>query len=340
MIVELKRGGICSTDVAIYDGSYQGRRPLSYPSMLGHEAAGIVVESAPDVNIAPGTRVGLQVVWGNPHSVESLQGRENLDPDWIHIGASALGGTFADRIAMPAEHLVLIPDVVDWDTAALLEPLALAAHAIDLVNVRPGETFVAVGPGPFVLLMIQIARAAGASRVVAIGLAEVDRARLAVARHVGADATVEFSGDADRTVHDVREALGGMGGDTVVDGGGTAESTPLALELAAAGGRVALFGFTRTAEIEPLRQVIRKGLSLYGVSVATRRHYGTALRLIEREAVCPREIVSHRLPVEQVEQGIRLVQQRLASKVILNYGAEEDPAVTSHDGGGPDARIR
>ena len=314
-IVQIERAGICSTDVAIYDWTYKGRQPVAMPSMLGHEAAGVVIAS--DGEVPVGTRVGLQVIWGRPHSRESLAGRENLDPDWIHIGASRLGGTFAERIAMPSERLVLLPEHVGWDDAAMLEPLAVAANAMDLVGLQPGETFVVVGPGPFSLLMIQIARAAGASRIVAAGLEGVDRARLAVARRVGADAVVEVGADLAGAAGAIREALGQDGADVVIDAGGTPESTFLALDVAAQGARVAVFGFTREARIEPLRQIIRKGLALHGVSAAARRHYGMALRMIERGTIVPSAIVSHRLPIAQVADGIELVKSREAAKVLL-----------------------
>jgi L-iditol 2-dehydrogenase len=314
-IVQIERAGICSTDVAIYDWTYKGRQPVAVPSMLGHEAAGVVVAS--DGDVPEGTRVGLQVIWGRPHARESLAGHENLDPEWIHIGASRLGGTFAERIAMPSERLVLLPDQVGWDDGAMLEPLAVAAHAMDLVALAPGETFVVVGPGPFALLMIQIARAAGAARIVAAGLAGVDGARLGVARHVGADETVEVGADLADAAAAIREALGQDGADVVIDAGGTSESTILALDIAAQGARVAVFGFTREARIEPLRQIIRKGLVLYGVSAAARRHYGIALRMIERGTIAPSAIVSHRLPISEVSAGIELVKSREASKVLL-----------------------
>lgn len=317
VLVKLQRAGICSTDVAIYDWTYRGRHPVAIPSMIGHEAAGIVTATGDGVDDVPvGARVALQVIWGRPHAWESILGSENLDPDWIHIGASSLGGAWAERISVPHDRVVLLPEAVDWEQGALLEPLAVAMHAMELVALQPAETFVLVGPGQFGLLMCQIARAAGAARIVAVGLAGVDEARLDVATQVGADVTLLHGGDVAATSAAVHEATRG-GADVVMDCGGTADSTFLALEAATSGGRVGIFGFTREARIEPLRQIIRKGLSLYGVSAAKRRHYGLALRLVATGTVDPRAIVSHRLPVEDAAEGIELVKSRAASKVLL-----------------------
>jgi threonine dehydrogenase-like Zn-dependent dehydrogenase len=316
VMVEVERAGVCSTDVAIARWTYRGRRPVEIPSLLGHEAAGVVSAVGDGVDdIATGDRVALQVIWGRPHSAETLRGLGNLDPDWIHLGGSRFGGAFAHRISVPAERVIRIPDGIGWDDAALLEPLAVALHAMELVGVGPGDTFALVGPGPFGLLMSQIARAAGASRVVVAGLAGVDEGRLEVARSLGADSVVSVDRDREAAAEAMLAAAGPA--DVVIDGGGTPESTWTALEVAGPGARVGLFGFTREATIEPLRQVIRKGLTLRAVSAARREHYGRALRLVETGAVRPSAIATHRLQLERVAEGIDLAGDRVAAKVLL-----------------------
>lgn len=318
VVVAVERAGICSTDVAIYSGTYRGRQPLRIPSMLGHEAAGTVIAIGEEVDdVAPGDRVALQVIWGRAHAQQSLLGFENLDPDWLHIGASSLGGAFAEQIAIESDRVVHLPQSVAWEDAALLEPVAVASHAMELVKIAPSETFVLIGPGPFGLLMCQMARAGGAAKVVAVGVEGIDEFRLQKAEQAGADAVVRFSGDVAATVAEIRAAVGGEGGDVVIDSGGTPESTFLALEAAAPAARVAVFGFTREARIEPLRQIIRKGLSLHGVSAAQRRHYGQALRMIATQTVRPSEIVSHHLSMRDAARGLELMASREASKVVL-----------------------
>jgi threonine dehydrogenase-like Zn-dependent dehydrogenase len=164
--------------------------------------------------------------------------------------------------------------------------------------------------------MAMIARAAGAARIVAVGLAGADEARLDLARSIGVDATLTHAGDTEATAEALLDATGG-GTDVVLDCGGTADSTYLALEAAAPGARVAIFGFAHEATIHPLRQLIRKGLTLRGVSAAQRRHYGVALRLVETGAVRPSALVTHRLPVAAAADGLELVKSRAAGKVLL-----------------------
>jgi threonine dehydrogenase-like Zn-dependent dehydrogenase len=322
VVVDVVRAGICSTDVAIHDWSYRGRQPVLVPSVLGHEAAGVVTALGEGTEeLAVGDRVALQVIWGHAQAEQSLLGRENLDPDWLHLGASELGGAFAERVATDASRVVRLPHDVSSADGALLEPAAVAAHALELVDLSPGETVALVGPGPFGQIMCQIARCAGASRIVAVGLAGVDERRLEVAlASAGVDAVVAHRGAAIETAAEVAELLGAAGADVVFDCGGTPSSLPLALEIAGPAARVAVFGFAAGAEIEPFRHIIRKGLRLSGVSAAQRRHYGIALRLLARGSIRPSAIVTHVLDMSEAVAGIELVKTRAATKVALTNG--------------------
>jgi L-iditol 2-dehydrogenase len=324
VVVDIVRAGICSTDVAIYDWSYRGRQPVTVPSVLGHEAVGLVAAVGEGTGeLFVGDRVALQVIWGHAQAEQSLLGHENLDPNWLHLGASELGGAFAERLATGADRVVRLPGNVSWADGALLEPTAVAAHALELVELSPGDTVALVGPGPFGQIMCQIARCGGASRIVAVGVADLDEQRLEVAlASAGVDAVVAHRGDAIQTADEVAKLLGAAGADVVFDCGGTPSSLPLALEIAAPAARVAVFGFAVGAEIEPFRHIIRKGLRLAGVSAAQRRHYGIALRLMAREAVRPSAIVTHVLAMSQAVAGLELVKTRVATKVALTSTPE------------------
>ncbi len=321
VVVEIDRAGICSTDVAIYDWDYRGRQPVVTPSVLGHEGMGHVSVLGEDVvDVGEGDRVALQVIWGHPQARESLLGWENLDPDWCHLGASELGGAFAEQVVIDATRIVRLPDTIATEDGALLEPVAVAAHAVEVANLRLGDRVCLVGPGPFGQIMCQIAKASGASAIVAVGLAGVDEARLEVAQQfAGVDDVVLHSGDVFATAREVKGHLAG-GADVVFDCGGTCESLPLALEVADQGARIAVFGFASEARVEPLRQIIRKGLQLTGVSAASRRHYGQGLLMLSRGSISPACLVTHVLPMREVAQGIELIKKRVATKVALTKG--------------------
>jgi 2-desacetyl-2-hydroxyethyl bacteriochlorophyllide A dehydrogenase len=322
VVVEVRRGGVCSTDVMIHDWTYRGRHPIVPPAMLGHEATGVVTAVGEDVgDVAIGNRVSFQVIWGRPHAPQTMMGYENLDPKWFHFGASAIGGAFATRVRMQADRVILLPESVGEEDAVLLEPLAVALHTVELTRLAPGDSFLVIGPGAFGQLMCQIASVSGAAHVIAVGVEGTDEQRLALAAENGATHTISYDGDIAAVVARVQEITGREGADAIVDGGGTADSTAIALEAAAPGGRVALFGFTREASFEPFRQVIRKGLVLSGVSVALRRHYGAAVRLIETGQVKPSRVVTHRLPIDRFGDAVELMRTREATKVLLSMEA-------------------
>jgi S-(hydroxymethyl)mycothiol dehydrogenase len=309
VIVEIERAGICSTDVAIYDWTYRGRQPVAVPSMLGHEAAGTVAERADDVTeLEVGARVALQVIWGHAQARQSLKGFENLDPDWFHIGASRLGGVFAERIAVPADRVVLVPDGVGWDDAALIEPLAVAANAMELVNLRPAETFALVGPGPFGLLMCRIARASGAARVIAVGLEGVDEARLEVARLAGADATLTFSDDTEQVAGAVRELTGADGADVVIDAVGTPQTWKQAFYARDLAGTVVLVGVpTPEMKLEiPLLDVFGRGGALksswYGDCLPS-RDFPMLIDLYLQGRLDLEAFVTETIPLDGVEEA-------------------------------------
>jgi threonine dehydrogenase-like Zn-dependent dehydrogenase len=317
-IVSIRRAAICSTDLALYEWNHPGRRAPRVPFVLGHEGVGVVTAVGDSVrDLREGDRVALQVIWGRPYSRESMLGREDLDPDWYQLGASDLGGAFAERIALPATKLVRLPSSTQWDDAVLLEPLACACHTMERVALAPGESFVLVGPGPFGLLMCQIARSSGARHIVVVGRVPEDNRRLEMARACGADTIVEFEGDLDATRSAILEATDGLGGDAVVDAGGTTESTQLALDSPANGGRIALFGYSRHGVLDPLRQIIRKGVSVFGISVAQRRHYGIALRMIESGAARPSKIITAHFPFTEAVAAIEQLLDRREPKAVL-----------------------
>jgi 2-desacetyl-2-hydroxyethyl bacteriochlorophyllide A dehydrogenase len=313
ILVRVRGTGICGTDILIYDWSYRGRAPVPTPIVLGHEGGGDVVEVGAQVdNVAPGDRVALDALIGCGTCYYCNQGLTNLCRDWAHLGIS-FDGTYSEYLSIPAIAAHHVPDSVGWEDAAFVEPLGIVAHALERAPISPGDSVVVVGPGPLGLLALQAARAAGAAQTIVTGLAR-DRARLDVARRLGADHVVVA--DEGPAVEQVRDLTGGLGADVVIEAGGTPEAVSQAIAMARGYGQVALVGFAPTAEVGPL-DIVRNYLKIVGIVGGLPRHAERALRWLESGQVRAAPIVTHRLPLEEAEQGFQLMKDSTAAKVFF-----------------------
>jgi threonine dehydrogenase-like Zn-dependent dehydrogenase len=312
LIVAVKATGVCGTDILLYEWTYKGRSPVLPPIVLGHEGAGEVVAKGTQVQgVNIGDRVGLEALIGCGHCYYCGEGQTHLCRDWAHLGIS-FNGSFAEYLAIPASAAHRLPDSVSYLEGAFLEPIAIIAHTMERLKVLPGDTAAVVGPGPLGLFHIQALRAAGVDTIIAVGQAG-DDARLVVAAKVGADAVVN-SADTD-AVAAVREWTGGLGADIVIEAGGTPESVSNAIRMARGNGQVAIVGFARESNISPL-DVVRNDLLIVGIVGGLSRHAKRALRWMETGQVRAEPIVPHRLPLDSGDEGLRLMRDRVAAKVV------------------------
>jgi len=181
----------------------------------------------------------------------------------------------------------------------------------------PGSTVLVLGCGPIGCFAIGVARAAGASLVIA---SDLNPKRLELARAMGAQVTLNPTHD--DVVARVRELTGGEGVDLVCEMSGHPSGHAQALAAARMGGRVNLLGTpSRTTEVDFARDIIFKGLTLYGVT--GRKMYQTwhqMLRFLRAGQVDPRPVITHRFPLEQIADAIQVIKDGQAGKVILEVG--------------------
>ena len=225
----------CGTDVK---SVLRGHPSIAaYPSRLGHEFAGVVGAIGAGVEtVASGDRVfcGNSAPCGVCRAC--ARGQESLCEDLLYL----LGG-FAEQLLVPARiverNLHPVPAGLDFRTAALAEPLACVVHALDVVDLAPGDRAAVLGAGSLGLMLCALLASAGAEPIVIDPHLE----RLAAARSFGATETVTATrGPAD--TERVRELTGGRGADLVVEAVGRPEAWELAVAMAARGGTVNLFG--------------------------------------------------------------------------------------------------
>ena len=313
VLVEIKYAAVCGVDTLLYEWTYQGRYPVQTPIVLGHECSGTIREKGKNVGyLTVGQRVTLESIIGCGHCYYCKRGLPNLCPQWDHVGVT-FDGTFAEYIKVPATAVHQIPDSVSDAQGALVEPLALTVQTFDRIRFLLGDTVAIVGPGVQGLLHTQAARAYGASKIIVLGLAK-DEKRLVQARNSGADEIIVT--DQVDPVEAVLALTQGIGVDVVIEVGGTPESFEIALNVVRGGGQVAALGFSGYGELAPIR-IARQQLNILGVIAFLPRHFETAIQWLASEKVNVESIVSHRMHLSQAEKAIKLMRDKIATKVLL-----------------------
>ena len=281
LLVKVAACGICGSDVHGLDGSTGRRRP---PLIMGHEAAGVVAATGPAVKgWAPGERVTFDSTIYRLDDWYTRRGLYNLSDGRVVLGVSPgeyrRDGAFAEFVAVPQHIVYRLPDGMSFEQAAMVEPVAVAAHAAALTPIALGDTAVVVGAGMIGLCLVQVLRAAGCSRVFAVDL---EPARRELARRLGAAGTFDpQQGDVARAVAD---ATGGRGADVAFEAVGVTASVKSAIACVRRGATVTLVGNLSPAVELPLQAVVTRQLRLQG-SAANAGEYPAALEMIGSGAV-------------------------------------------------------
>ncbi|SDR27646.1 zinc-dependent dehydrogenase [Thermostaphylospora chromogena] len=314
--IRVRNCSTCGTDAKIYKFGHHHIRP---PRVMGHEIAGEVVESR-----VGGWREGdrVQVIAAIPcgRCEECRRGRLTVCPDQESMGYHYDGG-FAEYMVVPAKVLAVhglnrVPEGVGFAEASVAEPLACVLNGQELAGVAEGDDVVVMGSGPIGCLHVRLARARGARRVFLI---DVNAERLAMAADlVRPDEAIR--GDENDVVDEVRKLTGGRGADVVITAAASGAAQEQALQMAARQGRISFFGgLPKDAPIIRLDSnlVHYRELTVVGANGSSPQHNGRALRLIADGAVPVADLITHRLPLDRVLDGIGIVTRGEAIKVTV-----------------------
>ena len=320
--IRVRACSTCGTDVKI---SRSGHPNMTAPQVMGHEIAGEIVAIGDAVDQGPeGWKVGdrVQVIAAIPDGTcaDCLAGHQAICPNQLSMGYQFAGG-FAEYMIVPREVLAVdglnrIPESLSFAEASLAEPLACVLNGQELARVGQGDTVVVIGSGPIGCLHVRLARARGASTVILIDL---NPERLAAAAAlVHPDHTVATADQ--NPVAAVLDLTGGRGADVVITAAASGAAQEQGLQMLARRGRLSLFGglprdaphITVDANLVHYRE-----LTLVGVNGSTPAHNKQALELIASGAVPVADLITHRLPLDQVLEGIEIVARGDAIKVTI-----------------------
>lgn len=308
--IDVKAAGVCGTDIHIYHGEYDSNPPV----IMGHEVAGVVAEIGIGVtNCQIGDRVTCETyfyVCGQCQFCRS--GLPNLCPNRKSIGSGVHGG-FTRYLLVPAHNIHHLPANVDEIAGALSEPLTCCVHALERTRVEPGETVVVSGPGAIGLLMAQVVKVAGGTTVV-LGT-DADAPRLAMAKELGSDLTIDVMVDDAKAIID--EQTDGVGADVVFECAGAAASAQSCLELVRRRGRYGQVGlFGRRIEWD-LDLVAYKELEVHGSFAHLPSAWRKALKLMAAEKVQTRPLVSAIMPITEWQAAFDAFERRDGLKIVL-----------------------
>jgi L-iditol 2-dehydrogenase len=318
-LIRVMATGICGSDLHSYQDARIGDTPIQGPLILGHEFAGIVEAVGPDAMdgcyqpLQPGTRVAVDPAQPCGRCEGCEHGHPNLCRRLHFCGNYPDGGSLCEWIHMPARSCFPIPRSMDFETAALLEPLGVALHAVDLARIRIGSSVVIVGAGPIGLLILQLARLSGADPVF---LTDSLPWRLALGKRWGA-----VPMDRENAIERVLRETNGRGVDVAIEAAWGDESIADAAEMTRLGGRLVLVGIPSEDRLTMKHSTARrKGLTIL-LSRRMKHVYPRAIQLVKSNAINWRGMVTHRFPLRKAADALALnaaYKDRVVKVVVMS----------------------
>lgn len=313
VLIRIHKTGICGTDIHIWNWDDWARRTVPIPLVTGHEFAGEIVELGRDVeDLRIGQRVSGEGHLIGRHSRQSRAGKFHLDPETRGIGVNE-PGAFAEYLRLPAFNVVPLPDVIDDEIGAILDPLGNAVHtalSFDLV----GEDVLITGAGPIGIMAAAVARHVGARHVV---ITDINPDRLALASRVADVETVNVKGeDLGSTI----SRLGMKEGfDVGLEMSGSQAALDQMVEALVMGGRIALLGIPPGKSPVDWSRIVFKAITIKGVY--GREIFETWYKMIAmlENGLDVRDVITHRFTVGDFREGFEIMRGGSSGKVVLDW---------------------
>ncbi len=312
VLVRNKMCGVCGTDVHIYHGG-AGSAPVEPPVVLGHEFSGVVEQVGSEVKgLKAGDHVTIDPNMYCGECRPCRMGRKQNCEHLYAIGVNRDGG-FAEYCVCPESQCFKINEDIDFEVAAMAEPLACVIHGIDLVNIQPGQNVLVIGGGPIGLLMVQMARLAGASTII---LSEPIEMRRQIGLEVGADACID-------PLHEdvcgrIKEITGSDGADVVIECVGKVFAAEQAFAAAGLGASVLFFSVPAVDAKAPLPMfdVYKKELKIMGSMINPDTHQ-RAVNLINSGRLEIKKLITHTYDLAHLEDAIKMQMSSESIKVMV-----------------------
>lgn len=318
VLVKVRAASVCGSDLdrVMHTGTY------SFPLIPGHEFCGEVAATGPAVTkFKPGDRVVVAPLIPCRKCTFCEQGLYSLCDSYNFLGSRTNGG-FAEYVVVPEANLLFLPDNVDFNQGAIIEPAAVVLHGILRLNIRAGDSVLLLGAGALGLLSLEWARALGAGSIM---VSDVVPDKLELAFKLGADYTIDVrTGDA---VEEMRKITQGQGADIVIEAAGLPVTQEQAIRAVRKRGKVLFLGTAHKDVVIPSKSfehIIRGELTLLGTWNAYStpfpgREWTATIDFLSRGKLDFRSLISHVEPLTRAPRiFVELVERRLVvNKLIL-----------------------
>lgn len=312
VFVKNKACGICGTDVHIYHGE-RGSAEVAPPVVLGHEFSGEVVAIGSEVTavkVGDCVTIDPNIYCGKCYHCR--KGQKQFCDNMIAVGVNFNGG-FAEYCMVPETQVFPMKPEVGFEAMAMAEPLACCIHGIEQVSIKSGDLVTVIGGGAIGLLMVQLAKLRGAGTVI---LSEPVAARREIGLAVGADYAIDPLASAP--LEQIQLITGRKGVDVAIECVGKTFATKQAFDIADRGARLLLFSVPApdSTFAMPLMDVFNKELKIYGSFVNPDSHQ-EAVDLINAGRIQTAPLITHRYPIERLEEAIHMQMSAESIKVIV-----------------------
>jgi L-iditol 2-dehydrogenase len=308
VLVAIQAVGICGSDIHFFEEGRVGEDIVRPPHVLGHEASGIVIAHASDVDrIANGTRVAIEPSVPCGACRVCGTGRYNLCSKMRYLSAPPTSGALTEYLAVLRDFVFPISEAVSDEAAALLEPLSVVLAAMRRGRIQLGDRILITGAGPIGLLALQVARASGATEIT---VTDVNPHRLAHAADLGADHLIDPRSQSLADVHPTIDLLVECSGnpDALFDGVHSVRS----------GGKAVIIGMAPQTAPLPLSIMQANEIELIP-SFRVANTYPTAVALAEKKIVDLDRLVTSHFPLDRTQEALQAsAEDATALKVVVH----------------------
>ncbi|HKM44125.1 MAG TPA: zinc-dependent dehydrogenase [Dysgonamonadaceae bacterium] len=316
VLLKVESCAVCGSDIRIF---HHGNDRVNPPQILGHETSGIVVEVGKNVNkFKVGDRIalGADVPCGECSFCEAGIGN-NCQINYA-MGYQFAGGfaeyVLLNKMVVDYGPVHILPDHVSFDEGALAEPLACVLNAVELTNIKLGDTVVIIGAGPIGCMIIPIAYKMGATKVIVV---QRSRPRMELAKKFGAD--VYICSSEENAIERVLEETNGLGANVIFTANSSPQSHADALKMAQNRARINLFGgLPAGSTIELETNIIHyKELIVTGAHGSLPRQHKLAIDLIASGLIDMKEYISHRYDLDNVLDAFEMAESHAGMRVVV-----------------------